>query len=320
MCKTTVVIPNYNGINYIDECLKSLRTTTIKVDIIVVDNGSTDGSRELVLEKYKEVHVISLEKNTGFCHAVNVGIEAAKTPYVYLLNNDTTVSADAIEVIEKDMDNSPKAFSIQSKMVKMQDPSTVDSAGDLYCALGWAYAIGKDKKAKNYQGKHRVFSSCGGATLYRKEILEKIGVFDEKHFAYLEDVDLGYRANIFGFENYANMDSVIYHAGSGFSGSRYNEFKVTHSARNSIYLIYKNMPFLQVVLNFPFLMAGYLIKWLFFLKKGLGKTYFSGVLEGLSLCKSEYAKEHKIKFRFKRLGRYIIIEVKLIANIFRRFS
>lgn len=319
MSKTTVVIPNYNGIKYIEACLESLRTSTVPTDIIVVDNGSEDGSRELVLEKFKEVKVIALQENTGFCHAVNVGIEAASTPYIFLLNNDTTIKEDAIEVLEKDMEKFEKAFSVQSKMVKMQNPDEIDSAGDLYCALGWAFAIGKDKKASKYQGLHRVFSSCGGASIYRKPVLDEIGLFDENHFAYLEDVDLGYRANIFGYENYADMNSLIYHAGSGFSGSRYNEFKVIHSARNSIYLIYKNMPLLQKIVNLPFLLLGYFVKWMFFVRKGLGKTYFRGIKDGFSMCHKEECKAHKIKFRFKRLGRYIIIEFKLIGNMIRRF-
>ena len=101
-----------------------------------------------------------------------------------------------------------------------------------------------------------------------RHIVEQIGGFDELHFAYLEDVDIGYRAQIFGLKNVTEPAAVVYHAGSGSTGSRYNAFKVTHSSRNNIYLIYKNMPLLQLILNLPFLLAGFLMKQLFFMKKG----------------------------------------------------
>ncbi len=320
MNKTTVVIPNYNGIDFIEKCLTSVEKSTVPLNITVVDNGSSDGSKELVKDKFPNVKLIELSENTGFCHAVNVGIENSDTPYVYLLNNDTVIEENAVEILENDMDTLPGAFSIQSKMVKMQDASVIDSAGDLYCALGWAYALGKDKPSSKYTGIHKVFSCCGGAALYRKKILNEIGCFDEKHFAYLEDVDLGYRANLHGYTNYTDSNSVICHAGSAASGSRYNEFKVAHSSRNSIYLIYKNMPIVQVIVNLPFFLFGYIVKWLFFIKKGLGHTYIEGIRQGLALCGTDYAKEHKVKFVFKRIGRYIIIEIKLIGNIFRRLS
>ena len=109
--------------------------------------------------------------------------------------------------------------------------------------------------------------------MYRKDYLERTGLFDEAHFAYLEDVDLGYRARIAGFYNVMEPAAVVYHAGSGFSGSRYNAFKISHSSRNNVYLIYKNMPLFQLVLNAPFLLAGFGIKILFFARKGFGGIY-----------------------------------------------
>lgn len=137
-------------------------------------------------------------------------------------------------------------------MLSMKEPELVDTAGDLYSAFGWAYAIGKGRPSSNYTAPKRVFSNCAGAALYRKAHLEQIGGFDELHFAYLEDVDIGYRAQIFGLKNVTEPAAVVYHAGSGSTGSRYNAFKVTHSSRNNIYLIYKNMPLLQLILNLPF--------------------------------------------------------------------
>ena len=138
-------------------------------------------------------------------------------------------------------------FSMEAKMIQMREPEKLDGAGDYYCLLGWAFARGKDQPVEKYQKCDRIFSACAGAAIYRKELLEKIGLFDEAHFAYLEDVDVGYRANLYGYRNLFAPDAAVYHAGSAVSGSRHNPFKVELTARNNLYLIYKNMPPLQLL-------------------------------------------------------------------------
>ena len=95
----------------------------------------------------------------------------------------------------------------------------------------------------------KIFSACGGAVLYRREVFDQIGLFDEAHFAYLEDVDVGYRAQICGYENWYEPQAVVYHKGSAATGSRHNTFKVSHASRNNIYLIYKNMARWQILIN-----------------------------------------------------------------------
>jgi GT2 family glycosyltransferase len=145
-------------------------------------------------------------------------------------------------------------------------------------------------------------------------MLESLGYFDENHFAYLEDIDVGYRARIHGYRNVYAPKAVVYHVGSGFSGSAHNAFKVKLSSRNSVYLAYKNMPFLQIILNSPFLILGHLVKWAFFLKKGLGKEYLQGVKEGFTLCK----KEKKVRFLWKNLPNYVSIQLELWLNMVRR--
>lgn len=316
--KTTVVIPNYNGRNYLQDCLTSLLEGSEVPAIIVVDNGSADESAAMVKEKFPMVKLIALPENRGFSAAVNIGIREAGTEYVFLLNNDTVVLKDTIEELEAAMERHPKAFSVAAKMLQMKNPELIDSAGDFYCASGWAFARGKDRKNEAFSKETSVFSACAGAALYRKAVFEKIGDFDENHFAYLEDIDVGYRAKIYGYRNYYAPASVVLHAGSGSSGSRYNKFKVDLSSRNSIYLIYKNMPVLQVLLNLPFLLLGYLVKILFFLKKGLGADYMKGLGKGFRLAFSGKGREHKVKFSMKHFGNYVIIQLQLWANMFRR--
>lgn len=328
MIKTTVVIPNFNGSEYISNCLKSVFNSDTEVAVTVVDNGSSDGSVETVMKDFPQVKLIRLDENTGFCHATNLGIASSETEYVMFLNNDTVVNKDSIGILESFLDANPKAFSAQALMVQLKDSSKVDSAGDFYCALGWAFGRGKDKPVTKYRPvcgdvagpckAGKVFSGCGGACLYRKSVLDEIGFLDENHFAYLEDVDLGYRALLAGYDNYVCYDSVILHAGSGFSGSRHNEFKVKLSAQNSIYLIYKNQPILQVLINLPFLIIGYAIKLLFFILKGLGKPYLQGIAAGIKLSFSDSGKPHRVKFVFNRLKSYIKVQFLLWINIFRR--
>ena len=318
--KSTVVIPNYNGIAYIKNCLDSLYVDMEETacNVIVVDNHSTDGSRELLKKEYPWITLITFEENTGFCKAVNAGIEAADTEYVILLNNDTTVEKGFVSALEKVMDFYPKAFSAGAKMVDMKNPSVIDDAGDFYCALGWAFARGCGKPADKYVKVKEVFSACGGAAIYRKSILDKIGLFDELHFAYLEDLDIGYRAKIHGYRNYFAPDAVVHHAGSASSGSRHNAFKVDLSSKNSVYVIYKNMPLLQQVINLPFFMAGYFVKWLFFLRKGLGRNYVNGVFTGIKRNFDKEARKHKVKFKWAYLFNYFRIQWELWKNVILR--
>ena len=320
MVRTTVVIPNYNGMKYIDNCLKSLRQSSVPVKIILVDNASKDGSLTFVKKHYPEVSIIAFTENTGFSKAVNAGIMAADTEYVLLLNNDTVADERMTEYLEKAMDQHEDCFSAGAKMVSLAEPDKLDGAGDFYCALGWAFARGKDKPKESFQQPDRIFSACAGAALYRKSLFEKVGYFDENHFAYLEDIDIGYRANIYGYPNRYVPEAFVYHAGSGVSGSRHNDFKVKLSARNSIYLIYKNMPFLQVLLNLPFLVAGYGIKTLFFLIKGMGRAYLSGLWQGVKLSYSKEGHQNKVPFRFENFKNYLWIQGQLWLNMVRRFG
>lgn len=320
MIKTTVVIPNYNGIKYLEDCLTFLnRSKETTFETIVVDNGSTDGSLRLIKERFPWVKLIALEENTGFSHAVNVGIRESKTPYVLLLNNDTIVEHDFVMRLEQAMDENPGYFSFSSKMLSMHEPEVIDDAGDYYCALGWAFARGKGKSAQRFTGKSDVFAACAGAAIYRREVFREIGYFDTQHFAYLEDIDVGYRARLRGYKNGYCPDAVVYHAGSGSSGSRYNEFKVNLSSRNSIYLIAKNMPLLQILINFPFFLAGFAVKILFFIKKGFGFVYIRGLWRGFCLSFSREGRKHKFPFKLKYFSHYIRIQLELWYNVLRRF-
>lgn len=314
--EVSVVIPNFNGIAFLDSVLASLEGQTLNnFEVILVDNGSTDGSCSFVTANYPWVHLIELSENFGFCGAVNAGIRAAKAPYVLLLNNDTEVKEDFVEEMLAAIRRHKNAFSCGARMVQYHDRDKLDDVGNYYCALGWSFARGRGKDIHAYETEDRIFSACAGAAIYRKKILEKIGYFDEEHFAYLEDTDIGYRARIYGYENWYAPKAIVYHVGSGTSGSRYNQFKTRYSSRNNIYLIYKNMPLLQIILNLPFFVAGFLVKFLFFAVKGMGKEYAAGIKNGFSIS----MKNKKVPFRMKHLPNYCKIQLELWINIVRRF-
>ena len=320
MEKVTIVIPNYNGIKFLRECLDSLydqEPGTPAFSVIVVDNGSTDGSLELLEKEFPQTRVEALPVNTGFCHAVNTGIRLAETRYVILLNNDTKVKAGFIKSLCESIEQKEDAFSVSAKMLMWDNPDLVDDAGDRYCVLGWAFSRGKGKPATKYSKPCRVFSACGGAAVYRKEIFEKIGYFDEAHFAYLEDLDIGYRARIFGYHNYYEPAAEVIHYGSASSGSRYNEFKTGLAAANSVYVIGKNMPFLQWIWNLPFFVIGFGVKFLFFCKKRMGKQYLKGIRSGFRKLFSDEGKAGKVHFRLSHLKNYLAIQGQLYVNVLR---
>ncbi len=308
----SVVIPNWNGKKYLRQCLKSLRQQDFrKFEIIVVDNGSEDDSVDMMKREFPEVKILRMRKNEGFCRAVNKGIHAAKAPYILLLNNDTRAEATFVKEMFRGIRRHKNCFSCQAKMIQKDYPDLIDDAGDFYSALGWAFADGKGEPEWEHNNEKKIFSSCAGAAIYRKSILDKIGLFDESHFAYLEDLDLGYRAKRYGYENWFLPKARVYHVGSGTTGSQYNKFKVRHSARNNVYVIYKNMPVWQILWNLPFLTAGFCMKGLFFWKKGLASEYWKGFFEGIHLCRNR----KKVKYQEEDFANCLNIQIELWKNI-----
>ena len=174
---TTVIIPNLNGREYLQNCLSSLYACEKHpFPIIVVDNGSTDGSVELIRQHFPKVRLICFPENRGFSAAVNAGIRASHTPWVILLNNDTTVEKHFVSCLTKALCADRTRFSVGAKMLSMSRPDLIDDAGDYYCALGWAFARGKGKNARRYRRPCAVFAACGGAAIYRKAVLEELGL------------------------------------------------------------------------------------------------------------------------------------------------
>ena len=329
--KIAVIIPNYNGKQFLDPCMSALSGQTCRdFCVIIVDNGSADGSVETI-RGYEEKGAaigIYLPENTGFSGAVNAGIEHALSlpeppEYVVLLNNDTEAEPEYLEKMLSVMefDSGKRIGAVSPLMISQKDRSLIDSAGDGYALTGWAYQRGVGRKRENPKFRKRtgVFSACAGAAMYRLSALCAIryadgDYFDRKHFAYLEDVDVSFRMRILGYGIVYEPESRVVHFGSGTSGSRYNDFKVRLAARNNVYLNCKNMPLLMLLVDLPFILAGLIIKQMFFVSRGFGKTYAKGVWEGLRTLPE--MRSHHLPFTFRHLKNYLAIELRMIADFF----
>ncbi|MGB9979564.1 glycosyltransferase family 2 protein [Methanobacterium sp.] len=309
--KVSIIIPNFNGKKFLKTCLDSIKNQNyLFYDVIIIDNASSDGSVMYIQENYPEFTLIQNKENLGFAAAVNQGIKTSSSEYMFLLNNDVEIEHNSISNLLKCIEKDESIFAVSSKMIQYNDRSKIDDAGDEYTILGWTRKVGDGKSLDLYNAERETFSACAGAALYRKSILDKIGYFDENFFAYMEDVDISYRARIKGYKCVYCPEAVVYHLGSGTSGSKYNEFKIRLAARNNVYMPYKNMPWPQLVLNGIFLIVGYFIKYLFFFKKGQGSTYLNGLKEGFN----SLGKVEKTKYENKYFTNYLKIEWLLIKN------
>ena len=310
--KVSVITPNYNGAEFLDKYFKSLDQDSEHIgEVIIIDNGSSDSSLDYI-EKHSfsfPVVVIENDKNMGFAPAVNQGILKSKYDYVFSLNNDTELEKGSIKAM-LDLIQGRDVFSVQSKMLQAQNKGLIDDDGDEYNLLGWTKKIGENQDSNNYSHVFEIFSSCAGAALYKKSVFDEIGLFDDEFFAYMEDVDLAIRSQIYGYRNLLCPDAIVYHIGSATSGSRYNEFKVRIAARNNVWTVYKNLPIPLKIINFIFLFFGFAIKYIFFLKKGFGSIYLEGIKEGLSTK----SKIEKVNFKKSNLKNYFRLEYKLIIN------
>ena len=204
--KVSVVTPNYNGKDFLYAYFESLIKNSNEIgEVIIVDNGSNDGSQEFI-RNYREkvdfpIVLIENSQNLGFAEAVNQGISKARHDYVFSLNNDTVVEKSAILELLNLLNTDERIFSASSKMVQFNNPELIDDAGDDYTLLAYTKKIGNNQNLNKFIEVSEVFSSCAGAALYRKDLLEELGGFDSEFFAYMEDVDLGYRARINGYKN-----------------------------------------------------------------------------------------------------------------------
>lgn len=281
----SVIIPNWNGVKLLGQCLDALRRQTFKdFEIIVVENGSTDGSVEFVKKNYPEVVLLEQETNLGFAGGVNVGLRHSKVKYKILLNNDTAVDSGWLKALVETADKHNTAFAVVSKILeasKEKQPKQykIDSTGDQYSTWGMPFPRGRGEvDTGQFDSGEQVFAACGGSVLYRSNLLAKVGLFDEDFFAYYEDVDISFRARLLGYTVLYEPKSVVYHAIGATSGGGLKPFTRFHSVKNAHYLYLKNMPGWLFWKYLPQFIVGQGMTFLSSLKHGLLLAHLKGLL------------------------------------------
>jgi GT2 family glycosyltransferase len=238
----SVVLPNWNGRRWLPACLASIAAQALAPEeIIVVDNGSSDGSLEYLAAEHPEVRVLALDSNTGFAHAANRGIAAATGELVALLNTDIELEPDWLARMVAALRGRPDAASAACKMLWLGDRREIYDAGDILRRDGACEQRGRflpDDGA--YDAPGEVFGACAGAALYRRAAVLDCGGFDERYFAYLEDVDLALRLRLAGW-GCAYVPAVALHAGEG-SSSQLSGGHWPLVARNTLVLVAKAFP------------------------------------------------------------------------------
>jgi len=344
--KIAVVIPNWNGIDFIEACLQALSKQTQAHTAIVVDNGSVDGSCELIRDKYPHMQLHAFKDNAGFAGGVNRGIKPALEQgfdVIVLLNNDAAPAPDWLERLTAAAQAHPEAGIVTSKIRHLGDPK-LDSTGDFYTTWGFAFPRGRDEvDTGQYDSSDQqvVFSGSGGASLYRAEVFRKIGLFDERFFAYFEDVDISFRAQLAGYKVRYEPKAVVEHMIGGTSrranasGTDTSEavtaeagapspFARYQTVKNFWYLYTKNMPGWLYWKYLPLAITSFSLMLISDTRRGLLGSFLHGAATALSHMPGILADRWKIQ-RLRKVSPHYIDSIlyhgmpPLQMKRFRRF-
>ncbi len=241
MPAASIIIPHLNGRHHLPTCLTSLQKQTVSdFEIILVDNGSDDGSQAYVRQQFPEARLLELGQNRGFTGACNAGYAAAQGDFIILLNNDTEAAPAWLENVLAAFERHPRAGVIASKMLLFDQRDTFHTAGDFYRLDGIPGNRGVwQKDVGQFDREEPVFGACGGSAAYRRDMIEEIGFLDDDFFFSCEDVDLSWRAHLAGWEVWYAPTAVVYHKLKATGGSVIGSY---YDGRNFLYLIWKNIP------------------------------------------------------------------------------
>lgn len=243
----SIIIVNWNGKENLKECLASLAKISYSpYEIIVVDNGSTDGSVEEIEKRYEDIKILRNKENLGFAEGNNVGYQKSEGKYILFLNNDTIVTPRFLDELVNFLEKNPQVGAVQSKIV-FHRPGTVlhgkiNSVGSFLIGSGFLFhqGYGKDPDNPKYNHSREIFSVNGACFLVRRKVLEKIGVFDTDYFAYFEESDLSQRIWLAGYKIYYDPNGLIYHKGAQSAQKLPVSFIQYHSFKNRLCTYLKN--------------------------------------------------------------------------------
>ena len=276
----SVIVPNFNGVAVLPTCLESLARQSLTPDeILVIDGASTDGSPEWVARAFPQVQIIQLQHNSGFGIAVNEGIRQSTREFITLLNNDVEVHPYWVEELRKSMDAHTEIGFCASKMLDFYDRTCIDSAGIEFTTYGVGYPRGhREQDVGQYDALQEVFGACGGAAMYRRAMFDSIGLFDEDFYAYYEDVDLSFRAQLSGYQCLYVPSAIVYHRGGETMMKKTPHFGIHLTTRNLWFTVLKNMPLVLLVKYMPKLSYTFVRGFAAWALKGHSAAYLMGLL------------------------------------------
>ncbi|MFZ5998824.1 MAG: glycosyltransferase family 2 protein [Nitrospirota bacterium] len=310
---TSIRTVNYNGLKYLSACFDSIKKSIYpldKLEVIMVDNASSDGSIAFVKESYPWVKVIALNENTGFSKANNIGAKNAQGEYVVFLNNDTVVDPNWLNGLVQIMESDRDIGIVGSKLLLMDTPTKLNSAGAAIAFNGGGYDIGfldNDSDVYNTPGERGCVRAA--AAMVRREEFLDFGGFDEDHFMYFEDVDLCWRYWLFGKKIVYIPSSVIYHKFGGSSGTfRHAPLRVFYGTRNALLNIFKNYQMHNIPLPFLFSFFIHTLEILYFIARfdfSLALLKIKAYASFLQLLPKTLAKRKDIQKRREIADRYL---------------
>jgi len=314
MNNVSIVIVNWNGKKFLTACFDSLRNQAYQPNsIILVDNGSIDDSVEHVKRHYPEVKIIALSNNLGFCKANNIAIKSIDSKYIALLNNDTVAHPMWLKNLVQALESNPKAGFAASKMLLYKNPNIIDRAGDAYTRAGTGFLRGRGLPAlNNYDRLEWVFGACAGAAMYRSDIFNDIGVFDEDFFLLYEDVDLSFRAQLKGYKCLYVPDAIVYHKVSSSIGWD-SPISIYYSHRNLEWVYIHNMPGGLIPRTITNHMLYNFCSFFYFLLIGKANVFLKAKLDALKGFKTAISKR-------KAIQRVKCAEDEYLLNLFRKES
>jgi hypothetical protein len=281
----SVVIPNYNGAVLLERCLASLAVQDFwNHEVLVVDNASADGSVDVVTRTLPQARILRQDRNLGFAGAANAGIAAARGRWVAVLNNDTEVSESWLSQCAAAMERHPDAAFFACRILEHARPGLVYSAGDCFLRAGIGYRRGQGlPDGAAYDSEAEVFSPGGCAALYRKSAFEEAGGYDERFFAYLEDVELGLRMQARGLVGYYVPEARLLHHGAATSGGEFSPLSVRLRTRNALLLIMKSLPVQIIGRCLPGMLAAQFVWLARIIRRGRILSYVRGLAQAMIL-------------------------------------
>ena len=277
-----IIIVNYNSGALVSRCLKSLSEQTLCADeLVVVDNASTDAESRSMIDAITNATVIRSDLNLGYGGAINLAVQKlTTTDYIVCLNPDAFPEPDWLEAIVNAADSHPDHGSFASLMLREDDISIVDGAGDELHFTGIPWRRFHKRTLPDNLQTEPVFSACAGAALYRTSLFNQLGGFDERYFMYVEDIDLGFRLQLAGHPCLLVSDAIVHHIGSAVTGEG-SDFSVYFGHRNLVYCYFKNMPLLLLLATLPFHILANIVTLVVLTAKGRGSAVGKAKLDAL---------------------------------------